>query len=107
MGWSFLRHGAAACVIMASGGYPEAYTKGYPISGLDEAEALEDVHVFHAGTKDENGTIVTSGGRVLGVTAIGKDLPEALDKAYKGVACIEFEGQQFRRDIGQKGLKHL
>lgn len=99
--------GAAACVIMASGGYPEAYAKGFSIHGISEAEAFEDVQVFHAGTKDENGTIVTNGGRVLGVTAIGSTLPDALEKAYEGVDCIQFEGQQFRRDIGQKGLKHL
>ena len=99
--------GAAACVIMASGGYPEAYKKGIPIQGIEKAQELENIHVFHAGTKNENGTIVTSGGRVLGVTAIGADLPAALNTAYKAVDCIHFEGQQYRKDIGQKGLKHL
>lgn len=104
---SSLAAGAAACVILASGGYPEKYEKGFSISGLDRAEALEGISVFHAGTRNENGTIVTNGGRVLGITAIGPTLPEALEKTYKGVDCIRFEGQQYRRDIGQKGLKHL
>jgi len=99
--------GAAACVIMASGGYPEAYKKGIPIKGIEKAQELENIHVFHAGTKSENGTIVTSGGRVLGITAMGADLPAALNTVYKAVDCIHFEGQQYRKDIGQKGLKHL
>ena len=99
--------GAAACVIMASGGYPEAYEKGIPIQGLEKAQELENVHIFHAGTKNDNGTIVTSGGRVLGVTAIGSNLSAALNTAYEAVDCIRFEGQQYRKDIGQKGLKHL
>lgn len=100
-------NGAAACVIMASGGYPEAYKKGIPIQGIEKAEKLENVYIFHAGTKNDNGTIVTNGGRVLGITAIGADLSMALDVAYNAVGCIQFKGQQYRKDIGQKGLKHL
>ena len=99
--------GAAACVILASGGYPEAYEKGKGIQGIRDAQKIENVHVFHAGTKRENGTLVTSGGRVLGVTAVDADLRLALERAYNGVACIHFEGQQYRKDIGQKGLKYL
>ena len=99
--------GAAVCVIMASGGYPEAYKKGFPIQGLGEMQGLKDIHVFHAGTKNENGTIVTNGGRVLGVTALGSDLGSALDRVYEAVGHIQFQGQQFRRDIGQKGLKYI
>ena len=81
--------------------------KGIPIQGLEKAQELENVHIFHAGTKNDNGTIVTSGGRVLGVTAIGSNLSAALNTAYEAVDCIRFEGQQYRKDIGQKGLKHL
>ena len=99
--------GAAACVIMASGGYPEAYKKGIFIDGLTEATKMDNIFVFHAGTKSENGTIVTNGGRVLGVTALDSSLAEALDRAYEAVSLIHFEGQQFRSDIGQKGLKHI
>ena len=101
------KEGAAACVIMASGGYPETYNKGYPITGILEAESLEGVVVYHAGTAIRDRELVTNGGRVLGVTAMGKDLQEALDKAYEGVACIHFDGAQYRKDIGQKGLKWL
>ena len=99
--------GASACVIMASGGYPEAYNKGFSISGLTDAEAIAGVVVFHAGTKKEGDTIVTNGGRVLGVTALGTDLEDALAKAYNAVGTIAFQGHQFRKDIGQKGLHRL
>jgi len=102
------RPGAAACVVMASAGYPEAYDKGVAIEGLSEAAALDDVVVFHAGTRRrEDGRVVTAGGRVLGVTAVGDALAGALDKAYQAVDCIHFEGAQFRRDIGRKGLARL
>ena len=102
------RPGAAACVVMASAGYPEAYDKGVAIEGLSEAAALDDVVVFHAGTRRrEDGRVVTAGGRVLGVTAVGDALADALDKAYQAVDCIHFEGAQFRRDIGRKGLARL
>jgi len=95
---------AAVCVIMASGGYPGAYEKGKPITGIAEAEALAGVTVFHAGTAQNEGTLVTAGGRVLGVTALGDDLRAAQARAYEAVAKIHFEGATFRRDIGAKGL---
>lgn len=95
----------AVCVVMASAGYPGSYAKGKVISGLDEAGRLPDTKVFHAGTAQANGQIVTSGGRVLGVTAWAKDLASARNKAYEAVAKIRFEGAQFRRDIAAKGLR--
>ncbi len=91
----------AACVVMASGGYPLSYKKGYPISGLDENGQLEGAEIFHAGTKLENGTFLTNGGRVLGVTARGATLDEALDKAYAAVEKITFENAHYRKDIGR------
>jgi phosphoribosylamine--glycine ligase len=94
--------GSAVCVIAASGGYPGAYETGKPISGL--AEAATEAVVFHAGTRLENGSFLTSGGRVLGVTATGSDLREARDKAYRATAHLHFEGMHFRSDIGAKGL---
>lgn len=99
---------AAACVVMASGGYPVSYEKGFPISGVEEAEALEGLTVFHAGTRlgEEHG-LVTDGGRVLGVTATAINLEKALARAYEGVGKIDFEGAQYRRDIGEKGLRLL
>jgi len=95
---------AAVCVVMASGGYPGAYESGKPISGLEEAGAMEGVTVFHAGTKRMDGRYVTAGGRVLGVTALGADLAAAQAKAYEAVSKIHFEGAMFRRDIAAKGL---
>lgn len=92
----------AVCVVMASGGYPEAYRKGYPISGWREAELLEGVTVFHAGTKMENGQLLTNGGRVLGVTAIGPDMDQARVRAYAGVGLITFQDAHWRTDIGIK-----
>ena len=94
----------AVCVVMASAGYPGSYAKGKPISGLEEAAALPDVKVFHAGTALANGQIVTQGGRVLGVTAWAKDLVSARNKAMEAVAKIHFEGAQYRRDIGAKAI---
>lgn len=96
---------AAVCVVMASGGYPGSYQQGLPISGLAEADALEGVAVFHAGTKAVDGQIVTAGGRVLGVTAVGKNIREAKDKAYEAVAKISFEGAHYRQDIAWRALK--
>ena len=81
---------AAVCVVMASGGYPGSYKQGLPISGLEETAAREDVVVFHAGTKCADGQIVTAGGRVLGVTAVGKNIREAKDKAYEAAGKISF-----------------
>jgi len=96
------REGAAACVVLASAGYPGSYAKGAPISGLDEA--AEHALVFHAGTAERDGEVVTSGGRVLGVTGLGDTLREALDHAYAAAEAIRFEGKTLRRDIGRKGL---
>jgi len=94
---------ASLCVILASEGYPGKYRKGLPITGLEMVKGLKDVIVFHAGTKfNKEGAIVTSGGRVLGVTALGNDLQEARQKAYSAVGLINFEGMQYRKDIGLK-----
>jgi len=98
---------AAVCVVLASGGYPGKYEKGKVIKGLEEVEKMEDVMVFHAGTALKDGKFVTAGGRVLGVTALGDTIKEAIDLAYKAVSKISWEGMHFRKDIGQKALKHL
>ena len=102
--WS---EGSCACVIMASGGYPLSYPKGIEINGLDDKGQAEGVQVFHAGTKLADGKFLTSGGRVLGVTAKGLTLKAALEKAYAGVDKISFEGAHFRKDIGQRALKAI
>ncbi len=94
---------ASVCVVMASGGYPGAYAKGKVISGIEAANALTNTKVFHAGTARAGDQIVTNGGRVLGVTAMGKDLRSAQAAAYAAVEKIQFEGAQFRRDIASKG----
>lgn len=96
---------STVCVVMASGGYPGSYTKGYPISGLDKAVDQKDVVVFHAGTAEEKGAIINTGGRVLGVTAIDEDLGQAIKKAYAVVDMIHWQDCYFRRDIGQKALR--
>ena len=95
---------ACATVVMAAPGYPGKYPKGLPISGLDDAGALPDTVVFHAGTKEKDGGIVTSGGRVLTVTALGDDLRKAVDAAYAGVARISFKGAHFRKDIARRAF---
>ncbi len=98
--------GAAACVVLASGGYPQKYQTGYPISGLKEAG--ETAHIFHAGTKlGENGEILTSGGRVLGVTATADTLKEAITKAYEAAEKISFTDLHKRNDIGQRALMEV
>ncbi len=97
---------AAACVIVASGGYPESYKKGC-LMDFGNAETMADVTVYHAGTALKDGKLVTSGGRVLGVTATGKTLPEALEKSYKAVSEISFDGAFCRKDIGARALKAL
>ena len=94
----------SVCVVMASAGYPGSYAKGKPILGLDKAARLPNTKVFHAGTANAGDQIVTAGGRVLGVTAWGKDLRAAQDAAYAAVDTIHFEGAQFRRDIAAKAL---
>jgi phosphoribosylamine--glycine ligase len=98
------RREAAVCVVMASAGYPGPYEKGRPISGLAEAERLPDVTVFHAGTARQGDRVVTAGGRVLGVTALGPDIPAAIRRAYEAVERIHWDGHQYRRDIGRKAL---
>jgi phosphoribosylamine--glycine ligase len=99
------RDDATVCVVMASGGYPGAYGKGVPIEGLDEAEKLADVMVFHAGTEhDAEGRVVTAGGRVLGVTAIGRDLAAARDRAYEAVARVRWTGERHRTDIAADAI---
>ena len=96
---------AAVCVVMASGGYPGSYVKGKVIFGIEAADALPHTKVFHAGTARAGGQIVTNGGRVLGVTALGKDLRAAQSAAYAAVEKIHFDGAHFRRDIAAKALK--
>jgi phosphoribosylamine--glycine ligase len=90
---------AAVTVVLSSGGYPEKYDVGKPIHGLELAARAKDVHVFHAGTRKENGTVVTAGGRVLAVTALGESVAAARARAYEAVAQISFEGCHYRRDI--------
>jgi len=97
---------AAVCVVLASGGYPGDYAKGKLITGLDEAAKLPGVTVFHAGTKaGPNGGVVTDGGRVLGVTALGDGIAGAVSRAYEAVARIRFDGMQYRRDIAARALR--
>ena len=95
---------AAVCVVMASGGYPGSYAKNIAITGLQEAGKLQDVVVFHAGTKAANGQVVTSGGRVLGITAVGDNIADAKEKAYAAVDLIYFENAHYRTDIAWRAL---
>jgi len=97
----------AVCVVMASGGYPGAFEAGKPITGIEEADRMYGVKVFHAGTSRRDGAYYSSGGRVLGVTARGQGLPEAVENAYDAVMKIRFEGMHYRKDIAARGLKHL
>jgi phosphoribosylamine--glycine ligase len=96
--------GASACVVMTSAGYPGPFESGKKIEGLGEANALPEVTVFQAGTRRDGDSIVTSGGRVLGVTAMGRDLEQAICNAYAAVDKIHFEGAHYRKDIGAKGI---
>jgi phosphoribosylamine--glycine ligase len=96
----------AVCVVMASEGYPGSYERGQPIRGLEEAAKLPDVKVFHAGTTLRDGQVVTDGGRVLGVTALGTSISAAKLQAYKGVKAIRFSGAWCRKDISDKALKY-
>jgi phosphoribosylamine--glycine ligase len=98
---------AATCVVLSSGGYPGNYETGVPITGIEDAEELGDVVVFHAGTAEKDGALVTDGGRVLGVTGIGDDIAAAIKKAYEAVDKIEFEGAYCRQDIGYRALERL
>jgi phosphoribosylamine--glycine ligase len=97
----------AVCVVMASEGYPGVYKKGKVITGVADAEVDSLVKVFHAGTAQQNGQVVSAGGRVLGITAIGGTLRDAVKRAYGAVNKIEYEGRYFRKDIAKKAFKHL
>ena len=97
----------AVCVVMSSSGYPGAFEAGRVITGIEDADRIYGVKVFHAGTNRRDGQYYTSGGRVLGVTARGSDLPEAVERAYDAVMKIRFDGMHYRKDIAARGLKHL
>ena len=97
---------SAVCIVLASGGYPKSYRKGYEITGLGKAKALGTV-AFHAGTAEKDGKIVTAGGRVLGITARAPHVEEAVKKAYKGAAEVQFEGIHYRKDIAHRALERL
>lgn len=92
----------AVCVILASGGYPEKYETGYPISGIENAEQAGNITVFHAGTKLDGGEVVTAGGRVLGVTAVSDSFSQAILDSYAAARKISFTDMHFRTDIGKK-----
>ena len=98
---------AAVCVVLASGGYPGKYEKGKPIGGLSEANKRKGAVVFHAGTSVKDKKVVTNGGRVLGATALAKDIPSAIKRAYECAAAIKFDNKYCRTDIGKKALVHL
>jgi phosphoribosylamine--glycine ligase len=95
---------SAVCVVLASGGYPDKYEKGIPIAGLDKARQSKNAVIFHAGTKLVDGDVVTSGGRILGVTALGDNIKAAIDNTYKVISTISFKGMHYRKDIGKKAL---
>jgi phosphoribosylamine--glycine ligase len=97
---------ASVCVVLSSRGYPGSYEKGRVIKGLDDLKGLDGVKVFHAGTAMKDGDIVTSGGRVLGVTGLGIDIRDAIERTYKAVEMISWEGAYFRKDIGKKALRN-
>ncbi len=98
------KNASSACVVLASGGYPKKYETGLKITGLNENGQLDDVNIYHAGTKLENNEFYTSGGRVLGVTAVSETLKSAVDKAYDAVNDIKFDKMHYRKDIGQRAL---
>ena len=98
---------AAVCVVMAAGGYPDKYEKGFAIDGIDKVDQLPNAFVFHAGTKLTDGSVATSGGRVLGVTALGDNIKFAIENAYRAVSLIKFKNMHYRKDIGKKALKYL
>jgi phosphoribosylamine--glycine ligase len=97
----------SVCVVMVAGGYPGPYAKGEEIENIDKANAVDDTVVFHAGTALEGGKTVTAGGRVLGITSLGKDLPDALSKAYIAVETISFKDAFYRNDIAHREMKRL
>jgi phosphoribosylamine--glycine ligase len=99
------RDDATVCVVMTAHGYPDAYERGRPISGVEPTTRAPGVTLFHAGTARHEGCLVTSGGRVLGVTARAPDLRQALDRVYQTVAQISWEGVHYRTDIGRKALQ--
>jgi len=90
---------------MVSGGYPGSYEKGKVISGLDKTGKMDKIMVFHAGTAEKDGRVVTSGGRVLGITALGDTIKDAIDRAYEAIKEISFDGVYYRKDIGHRALK--
>ena len=96
----------AACVILISGGYPKEYKSGYEISGIADADKIENIKIFHAGTKADNGRILTNGGRVLCVQATADDFAAARDKVYRNIEKIKFEDCYYRKDIGAKLVKN-
>lgn len=98
---------ASVCVVIASKGYPGAYEKGKIITGLDDVKKMKDAFVFHAGTAFNNNKLVTSGGRVLGVTALGKDIKDARDRAYMAIEKIHFDGMHYRKDIADRAIKRF
>jgi len=100
------RKDVAVCVVISSKGYPNSYEKGKIIRGLDTLKGRDDLFVFHAGTSLSDGELVTSGGRVLGVTALGKNIKDAKDRAYMAIGNIHFDGMHYRKDIGDKALKN-
>ncbi len=97
----------SVCVVISSGGYPGSYENGKIIYGLGDAAKIKNTMVFHAGTQEQGENIVSSGGRVLGITALGSDIKEAISRAYEVVELISFEGKQYRKDIGNKAVKYL
>jgi phosphoribosylamine--glycine ligase len=101
------REEAAVCVVMASGGYPGRFEKGKIIQGVEAASKLKDVFIFHAGTELKDGKLVTAGGRVLGVTALGETIKGAIERAYEAVRLIRWEGVHYRTDIGRKALTRI
>jgi phosphoribosylamine--glycine ligase len=101
------RSEASVCVVMVSRGYPGDYRKDLEINGLKEVESMENIHVFHSGTAFQNGKYVTDGGRVIGITSLGKTVSDAIDTAYNAVREVKCESLYYRTDIGEKALKYL
>lgn len=101
------RDEASVCIVMTSNGYPNDYKKGIEIKGLKDAEDMNGVFIFHSGTEFKDGRVVTNGGRVLGITALEKTIPDTIDLAYQAVEKIDWESLYYRKDIGKKALKYL